>query len=114
MYCFAICIYPTPMFINFFINYIIVLKVIYIFIIKPVLCPALYLFDVLIYDTYYQIILCYKDLDYSEPETTKTTEGGPSYELNYDNLFCYSDQVQKNIKYIFYTLVQLHALHAPF
>jgi len=96
-YCSAICIYSTPMFINFFINYIVVLKVIYIFIFKPVLCSGLYLFDVLIYDTYYQIILCYKDLDYFKPETTKTTGGGPSYELNYDDLFCYLDQVRKNL-----------------
>jgi len=106
IYCSAICIHPTPMFIKFFINYIFALRVIYIFILKPVLCPALYLFDVLIYDTYYQIILCCKDLNYySEPETTKATGGGPSYELNYDDLSCYSDQVKSNIKYTFYTYV---------
>ena len=84
--CSAICIYPTPIFINFFINYIFALRVIYIFILEPVLSSALYLFDVLIYNTYHQIILCYKDLDNSEAETTKATGGGPSYELNYDDL----------------------------
>ena len=80
--CSAICIHPTPMFIKFFINYIFALRVIYI-ILEPILSQALYLFDVLIFDTYYQIILCYKDLDYSEPEITQATGGGPSYELNY-------------------------------
>ena len=104
-YCSAICIHPTPMFIKNFINYIFALRVIYIFILEPVLSPALYLFDALIYDIYYQIISCYKDLDYSDPETTKATGGGPSYELNYDDLSCYSDQVSKNMKYIFYTYV---------
>ena len=106
IYCSAICIHPTPMFIKNFINYIFALRVIYIFILKPVLYPALYLFDVLIYDTYYQIILCCKDLNYySEPETTKATGGGPSYELNYDDLSCYSDQVKSNMKYTFYKYV---------
>ena len=81
------------------------MQVIYIFILEPVLTPALYLFDVLIYDTYYQIILCYKDLNYSKPETTKATRGGPSYELNYNDLFCYSDQVRSDMKYIFYAYV---------
>ena len=103
--CSAICIHPTPMFIIFFINYIFALPVIYILILKPVLSSALYLFDVLIYDTYHQIILCYKDLDNSESETTKATGGGPLYELNYDDLSCYSDQVRKDMKYIFYTYV---------
>ena len=93
--CSAICIHPTPMFIIFFINYIFALQVIYIFILEPVLSSALYLFDVLIYDTYHQIILCYKDLDNSEPETTKATGGGPSYELNYDDLVihCKSEKI---------------------
>ena len=104
-YCSAICIHSTPMFIKLFINYIFALQVIYILILEPVLSLALYLFDALIYDTYYQIILCYKDLDYSEPETTKATGGGPSYELNYDDLSCYTDQVSKNMKYVFYTYV---------
>ena len=102
IYCSAICVHPTPMFIKFFINYIFVMQIIYIFILEPVLTPALYLFDVLINDTYYQIILCYKDLNYSEPETTKATGGGPSYELNYNDLSCYSDQVRSDMKYIFY------------
>jgi hypothetical protein len=47
--CSATCIHPTPMFIIFFINYIFALRVIYIFILEPVLSSALYLFDVLIY-----------------------------------------------------------------
>ena len=57
------------MFIKIFINYIFALKVIYIFILEPVLTPALYLFDALIYDIYYQIIHCYKDFNYVKPET---------------------------------------------
>ena len=103
--CSAICIHPIPMFIIFFINYIFALRVINIFIFKPVLTSALYLCDVLIYNTYHQIIHCYKDLDNSEPETTKATGGGPSYELNYDDLSDYSDQVRKDMKYLFYTYV---------
>jgi hypothetical protein len=101
-YCSAIRIHPTPMLMEIFTNYIFAFQVIYIFILKPVLSSALYLFDVLVCDIYYQIILCYKDLDYSESETTKAKGGGP-YELNYDDLSCYSDQVGKNMKYIFYT-----------
>jgi len=92
------------MLMKIFTNYIFAFRVIYIFILKPVLSPALYLFDVLVYDIYYQIILCFKDLDYSESETTKAKGGGP-YELNYDDLSCYSDQVGKNMKYFFYTYV---------
>jgi len=60
VFCFAICIYPTLLFMKFFINYI--------FVFEPVLSLALYLFDILIYDIYHQIILCYKDLNYYEPE----------------------------------------------
>jgi hypothetical protein len=106
IYCSAIHIDPTPMFIKNIINYIFALQVIYIFILKPVLCPALYLFDVVRYDIYYQIILCCEDLNYySEPKTTKATEGGPLYELNYDDLSCYLDQVKSNMKYTFYTYV---------
>ena len=82
---------------NFFINYIFALRVIYIFILEPVLSSALYLFDVLIYNTYHQIILCYKDLDNSEAETTKATGGGPSYELNYDDLVIRSSQKRYEI-----------------
>jgi hypothetical protein len=93
------------MFIKFFINYIFALQVIYIFILEPVLTPALYLFDVLIYDTYYQIIHCYKDLNYVEPETFKATGGGPSYGLNYDDLSSYSNQIKSDVKYSFYTYV---------
>jgi len=93
------------MFIKFFINYIFALQVIYIFILEPVLTPALYLVDALIYDTYYQIIDYYKDLNYFESETTKATEGGPLYGLNYDDLFGYSDQVKSDKKYTFYTYV---------
>ena len=102
-FCSAICIHPTPMFIKLFINYVFALRVIYIFILEPVLSPVLYLFDVLIYDTYYQIILCYKGLNYFEPETTKATGGGPSYGLNYEDLSGYSDQIKSDMKYIFYT-----------
>jgi len=69
------------------------------------LSPALYLFDVLIYDTYHQIILCYKDLNYCEPENIKATGGGPSYGLNYDDISGYSDQVKSDKKYCFYTYV---------
>jgi hypothetical protein len=102
-FCSAICIHPTPMFIKLFINYVFALRVIYIFILEPVLSPVLYLFDVLIYDTYYQIIHCYKDLNYFETATTKATGGGPSYGLNYDDLSGYSDQIKNDMKYIFYT-----------
>jgi hypothetical protein len=104
-HCSATCIHPTPVFIKKFINYIFALQVIYIFVLEPVLSPAVYLFDVLIYDTCCQVVLCCKDLDYSEPETNKATGGGPSYELNYDDLSCYSDQVSKNMKYVCYTYV---------
>ena len=103
--CSAICIHPTPMLMKFFTHHIFAFQIIYIFILEPVLSPALYLFDVLIYDIYYQIILCYKDLDYSESQTTKARGGGLSYEFNYDDLSCYSDQVSTNMKYIFYTYV---------
>ena len=60
-------------------------------------------YNVLIYDIYYQIILCYKGLNYFEPETTKATGGGPSYGLNYEDLSGYSDQIKSDMKYIFYT-----------
>ena len=105
IFCSVICIHPTPMFINFFINYVFALQVIYIFILEPVLSLVLYLFDVLIYDTYYQIIRCFKDLNYFEPEITKVTGGGPSYELNYNDLSDYSEEVKSDKKYTFYTYV---------
>jgi len=104
-FCSAISIHSTPMFIKIFINYIFALQVIYIFIFELVLTPALYLFDVLIYNTYYQIIHCYKDLNYVESETTKTTGDGPSYGLNYDDLSSYSNQIKSDVKYSFYTYV---------
>ena len=72
--CSAICIHPTPMLMEFFTHHIFAFQVIYIFILEPVLSPALYLFDVLVYDIYYQIILCYKDLDYSESQPLKLKE----------------------------------------
>jgi len=54
---------------------------------------------------YSQIILCFEELNYSEIKSNRATGGGPSYELNYDDFFCYSDQVQANKKYLFYTYV---------
>ena len=89
------------MFLKIFINYIFALQVIYKFILKPVLYPVL----CLIYDTYSQIILCLEELNYSEIKTNRATGGGPSYELNYNDLSCYSDQVQTDKKYLFYTYV---------
>ncbi len=105
IFCSAICIHPTPIFIKLFINYIFALQVIYICILEPVLSPVLYLCDILICDTYYQITFYYKDLNYSEPETTKATGGGPSYGLNYNDLSGYSDQVKSDKKYSFYTYI---------
>ena len=89
---------------NFYTSYF-SFQVIYIYILEPVLSPALYLFDVLIFDIYYLIILCYKDLDYSEFQITKAKGGGPLYEFNYNDLSYYSDQVSTNMKYIFHTYV---------
>jgi hypothetical protein len=88
------------MFIKLFINYVFFLQVIYI-VLEPVLSPVLYLFDALIYDTYYQIIHCYKDLNYFETATTKATGGGPSYGLNYNDLSGYSDQIKSDMKLFF-------------
>jgi len=69
------------------------------------LSPVLYLFDILICDTYYQIIFYYKNLNYSESETTKATESGPSYGLHYDDFSGYSNQVKSDKKYGFYTYI---------
>ena len=85
-----------------FINYVFALQLIYIIVLEPILSPVSYLFDVLIFDTYYQIILCYKNLNYFETATTKATGGGPSYGLNYDDLSSYSDQIKSDIKYFLY------------
>ena len=83
---YAVYIYPTPIFMNFFINYVFALQILYNFIFKPVLYPAASLFHalkLLIYDTYFQIILCMKDLNNNnETKISRTTGGGPSYELN--------------------------------
>ncbi len=103
---YAVYIYPTPIFMNFFINYVFALQILYNFIFKPVLYPASSLFHalkLLIYDTYFQIILCMKDLNNNnETKISRTTGGGPSYELNYYNLSEYSSEVKTDMKYLFY------------
>ncbi len=105
----AVYIYPIPIFMNYFINYIVALQIIYNFIIRPVLYPALTLFHILkllIYDTYFQIILCINDLNNNtKTKVTKTTGGGPSYELNYSDLSEYSSQVKTDMKYLFYKYI---------
>ena len=93
---------------KFFINYIFALQVIYNFILRPVLQLALSLFHALMlmaYNTYLQIIFCFEDLNFFKTKTIRARGGGPSYELNYDDLSCYSDQVKADMKYLFYKYV---------
>jgi len=107
-YCHAVYIYPIPIFMNFFINYVFALQVIYNFILRPVLQSALSLFHTLkliTYGIYLQISFYFEDLNFSETKTTRARGGGPSCELNYDDLSCYSDQVKPEMKYSFYKFV---------
>ena len=104
----AVLIHPTLMFMKIFINYVFALQVIYIFILKPLLHPILNVFHelkLLIHETQLQIILCFEDLSFSENKNTRATGGGPSYELNYNDLCLYSNQVKANMKYLFHSYI---------
>jgi len=107
-YYYAVLIHSTPIFINFFINYVFALKAIYICILKPLIYPILrvvHILNLLLHDTQHQIKLCFEDLSFSENKNTRAIGGGPSYELNYNDLCLYSNEVKANMKYIFHSYI---------
>jgi len=42
---------------------------------------------------------------FSENKNTRATGGGPLYELNYNDLCLYSNQVKADMKYLFYSYI---------